>query len=55
MTQLVTAIRRVLRVVPKTATAELRDYSSPGKHAIARDHPAARAALSPTGDATRRR
>lgn len=46
VTQLVGAIRRVLRVVPAAAVAVLaRDYSTPAKPNIVWDDPAAKAAL----------
>lgn len=46
VTQLVAAIRRVLRIVPAAGDATLaRDYSSPAKPNIAWDDPAAKAAL----------
>ena len=46
VTQLVAAIRRVLRVVPAAADAVLaHDYSSPAKPNIAWDDPAAKSAL----------
>jgi len=46
VTQLVAAIRRVLRAVPAAGAALLaRDYSSPAKPDIAWDDPAAKAAL----------
>jgi IS5 family transposase len=46
VTQLVAAIRRVLRIVPAAADAVLtRDYSSPAKPDIAWDDPAAKTAL----------
>lgn len=46
VTQLIAAIRRVLRVVPEASAATLaRDYSSPAKPDIAWDDPAAKQAL----------
>lgn len=46
VTQLIAAIRRVLRLIPEAAHAALRrDYSSPAKPDIAWDDPAAKTAL----------